>query len=58
MSWQPPDTDPSPAPGSPAEPTAEPGANGPSILWAAPIPTVQAEVEVPGAPGLVFLVGR
>lgn len=56
MSWQTPDTDPPPAPGSPAEPTAEPGANGPSILWAAPTPTVQT--GVPGAPGLVFLVGR
>lgn len=36
---------------APASPT-QPGANGPSVLWAAPTPTVQT--EVPGAPGLVF----
>ena len=32
--------------------SSAPGANRPSVLWAAPMPTVQA--EVPGAPNLVF----
>lgn len=32
--------------------SSQPGANGPSVLWAAPTPTVQT--EVPGAPNLVF----
>lgn len=67
MTWQPPDTDPASEPPAvpepdtetarvpwevPQAPASQPGASGPSVLWAAPTPTI--ETEVPGAPGLVF----